>query len=453
MLPGIDGFEVCRSHPPHERRADHHGHGPGRHPRRGRRARGRRRRLPHQAVRAQGAVGPHPGPAAPGPHARPRPAAAPALRRPRDRPRRGRRAASAATRCTSPRPSSACSCELASSPGRVFSREVLLERVWGYGYFGDGRLVDVHVRRLRTKVEADPANPRHVVTVRGLGYKLQGCDGRPARRARRRHRASGARPRRAAAPASGRPPRPARPHHARLRPRRPAPVARCWPAPPTRSPARTCSTSGSRSALAPGATSTPACVAGPLPADADDASRLLSVAADAGRRRNPIVLPGRRRGSPLEPPSSARTRLPRRAAPGRARRRRGRRACATTSTARPPRRRHPAPGHRRDAAYFEIVDLDETEAHAAIARHLAPRRVGAHHRAPAPPSGWWASRRALRPLGDVSQAAEAIAGGRLDTRLEATGDPDLGTPRRRRSTTWPRPSRTGSSATPASPPT
>jgi DNA-binding response OmpR family regulator len=65
-------------------------------------------------------------------------------------------------------------CELASNPGRVFSREMLLDRVWGYGYFGDGRLVDVHVRRLRTKVEADPANPRHVVTVRGLGYRLQG---------------------------------------------------------------------------------------------------------------------------------------------------------------------------------------------------------------------------------------------------------------------------------------
>jgi len=63
--------------------------------------------------------------------------------------------------------------ELAQSPGRVFSREVLLERIWEHGYFGDGRLVDVHVRRLRTKVEADPANPRHVVTVRGLGYKLQ----------------------------------------------------------------------------------------------------------------------------------------------------------------------------------------------------------------------------------------------------------------------------------------
>ena len=50
-------------------------------------------------------------------------------------------------------------CELASNPGRVFSRETLLDRVWGYGYFGDGRLVDVHVRRLRTKVEVDPANP------------------------------------------------------------------------------------------------------------------------------------------------------------------------------------------------------------------------------------------------------------------------------------------------------
>ena len=63
--------------------------------------------------------------------------------------------------------------ELGSNPGRVFSREVLLKRVWDYGYFGDGRLVDVHIRRLRTKIEPDPANPRYVVTVRGLGYKLQ----------------------------------------------------------------------------------------------------------------------------------------------------------------------------------------------------------------------------------------------------------------------------------------
>ncbi|MHB1709946.1 MAG: response regulator [Acidimicrobiales bacterium] len=63
-------------------------------------------------------------------------------------------------------------CELASSSGKVLSREQLLERVWGYDYFGDGRLVDVHVRRLRTKVEPDPANPRFILTVRGMGYKL-----------------------------------------------------------------------------------------------------------------------------------------------------------------------------------------------------------------------------------------------------------------------------------------
>jgi DNA-binding response OmpR family regulator len=63
-------------------------------------------------------------------------------------------------------------CELASSPSKVLSREQLLDRVWGYDYFGDGRLVDVHIRRLRTKVEPDPALPRHILTVRGMGYKL-----------------------------------------------------------------------------------------------------------------------------------------------------------------------------------------------------------------------------------------------------------------------------------------
>ena len=64
-------------------------------------------------------------------------------------------------------------CELSDHLGKVLSREHLLEQVWGYDYFGDGRLVDVHVRRLRTKIETDPAHPRHVVTVRGMGYKLQ----------------------------------------------------------------------------------------------------------------------------------------------------------------------------------------------------------------------------------------------------------------------------------------
>jgi DNA-binding response OmpR family regulator len=63
--------------------------------------------------------------------------------------------------------------ELASHPGRVFSREALLERVWDYGHVGDGRIVDVHVRRLRAKIEKDPADPRRLVTVRGFGYRLE----------------------------------------------------------------------------------------------------------------------------------------------------------------------------------------------------------------------------------------------------------------------------------------
>lgn len=63
--------------------------------------------------------------------------------------------------------------ELASAPGRVFSRDELLERVWGKDYFGDGRLVDVHIRRLRKKIEPEDARPQYVVTVRGFGYKLK----------------------------------------------------------------------------------------------------------------------------------------------------------------------------------------------------------------------------------------------------------------------------------------
>ena len=54
----------------------------------------------------------------------------------------------------------------------MLSRQQLLDRVWGYDVYGDERLVDVHVGRLRRQVERDPGNPQHVVTVRGLGYKL-----------------------------------------------------------------------------------------------------------------------------------------------------------------------------------------------------------------------------------------------------------------------------------------
>jgi two-component system, OmpR family, response regulator MtrA len=60
---------------------------------------------------------------------------------------------------------------LARSPRQVFTREVLLERVWGYRHAADTRLVNVHVQRLRSKVEPDPDNPTVVVTVRGVGYK------------------------------------------------------------------------------------------------------------------------------------------------------------------------------------------------------------------------------------------------------------------------------------------
>jgi len=61
--------------------------------------------------------------------------------------------------------------ELAQRPGQVLSRDQLLDRVWGYDYLGDSRLVDVAVGRLRAKVEADPVNPRLILTVRGSGYK------------------------------------------------------------------------------------------------------------------------------------------------------------------------------------------------------------------------------------------------------------------------------------------
>ena len=61
--------------------------------------------------------------------------------------------------------------DLASRPGQVFTRDILLDHVWGYDYLGDLRLVDVAIGRLRAKVEADPAEPALILTVRGAGYK------------------------------------------------------------------------------------------------------------------------------------------------------------------------------------------------------------------------------------------------------------------------------------------
>ncbi|AKE40708.1 response regulator [Corynebacterium kutscheri] len=61
--------------------------------------------------------------------------------------------------------------ELSSKPGQVFTREALLHKVWGYRNASDTRLVNVHVQRLRAKIEKDPENPQIVLTVRGVGYK------------------------------------------------------------------------------------------------------------------------------------------------------------------------------------------------------------------------------------------------------------------------------------------
>jgi DNA-binding response OmpR family regulator len=63
-------------------------------------------------------------------------------------------------------------CEFADHPNMVLSRDQLLERVWGYEYLGDSRLVDAHVRRLRVKVEDQPDDPKLIVTARGIGYRL-----------------------------------------------------------------------------------------------------------------------------------------------------------------------------------------------------------------------------------------------------------------------------------------
>ncbi|EGW38324.1 response regulator transcription factor [Desulfosporosinus sp. OT] len=62
----------------------------------------------------------------------------------------------------------------ATHPGKVYSRDELLDRIWGYEYDGDTRTVDVHVRHLRLKVEKDPSNPEYIETLRGIGYRFKG---------------------------------------------------------------------------------------------------------------------------------------------------------------------------------------------------------------------------------------------------------------------------------------
>ena len=61
---------------------------------------------------------------------------------------------------------------LMENAGRVLTRETLIDRIWGTDYFGDTRTLDVHVKRLRAKAEEDPKEPKHLITIRGLGYKF-----------------------------------------------------------------------------------------------------------------------------------------------------------------------------------------------------------------------------------------------------------------------------------------
>ena len=61
---------------------------------------------------------------------------------------------------------------MAAHPGRIFSREMLLAEVWGYDHLPDSKVVDMHVHRLRLKLEQDPARPQYVMTVRGRGYRV-----------------------------------------------------------------------------------------------------------------------------------------------------------------------------------------------------------------------------------------------------------------------------------------
>ena len=106
-----------------------------------------------------------------------------------DADRRALRRCSRSATCGSTRPATRCPCAatsvalplkefellelLLANAGRVLTRDVLIDRIWGPNYFGDTKTLDVHVKRLRAKVEDDPAHPTRIVTVRGVGYRYE----------------------------------------------------------------------------------------------------------------------------------------------------------------------------------------------------------------------------------------------------------------------------------------
>ena len=174
MLPKISGIDVCRELRARIARADHHGDRPQRRDRRGRRLGGRRRRLRDQAVPVAGADR----------------AGARLLRRlpvseqeadPADvieigdvRLDAGRHEVFVRGMALAfPLKEFELLELLLTNAGRVLTRDVLIDRIWGPNYFGDTKTLDVHVKRLRSKIEIDPANPKRIVTVRGVGYRYE----------------------------------------------------------------------------------------------------------------------------------------------------------------------------------------------------------------------------------------------------------------------------------------
>ena len=381
-----------------EPRADRDALGPERHGGRRSRTRARRRRLRHEAVRAGRARRAHPR-------------GAPARRR---RPTGERDRRSATSRSTRRRSAARKGgeevaltatefrllLELARRPGQVFTRELLLERVWNYEYLGDSRLVDVAVQRLRAKIEDDPRQPQLIV---------DGARRRLPLRAPAERRPS-ARSTRASAPPADTRVRARRPGLAapRSRPARTSSCARRgWRTRATARSSRRASTSCSRAEVLPdgrgreATCSTRTSGAGPsTPSASSDGTELL-------------VEPLARRGAGSRGPPAARRRRPARV--------RARPRSATRATSSPAGR---CPG--RDADAVLLLLRGGALGRARRAAHDPPRRArdrGARR----PGSSARSSPGACsRPSARASTAAHSLAEGLLDTRLPVESADEFG---------------------------
>lgn len=172
MLPGLPGTEVCRRAAGEVQRSGDHGHRQGQRDRQGRGPGNRSRRLCDQALLLAGAGGPHPrGPAPPREPEEVTPAALEAgpVRMDVDR----HVVTVSGGKVDLPLKEFDLLEMLLRNAGRVLTRMQLIDRVWGADYVGDTKTLDVHVKRLRAKIEPDPGAPRYLVTVRGLGYKFE----------------------------------------------------------------------------------------------------------------------------------------------------------------------------------------------------------------------------------------------------------------------------------------